>query len=63
MLAELVLSILLETFVFAPGSQKIFWAMSSLSQPVLADSDSTYPVLPLKVGFVSETGYNSSLAQ
>lgn len=51
---ELVLSILLETFVFSPGTRKIFWAMSTLAQPVLADSNSSYPHLPLKVSFVKQ---------
>ena len=52
MIQELVLSILLESFVFAPGSKEIYWAMSTLSQPGIAGSTSTYPELPLKISLV-----------
>lgn len=52
--AELVLSILLETFVFAPGSQEVYWAMGGLQSPVIKGSSDITPRLPLKVSFVND---------
>ncbi|KAH8114788.1 cytochrome P450 [Phellopilus nigrolimitatus] len=48
---KLVLSILLESFIFEPGPD-IFWAMNFLQSPVLKDSDKVVPQLPLKVKLV-----------
>ncbi|KAH8119663.1 cytochrome P450 [Phellopilus nigrolimitatus] len=49
---KMVLSILLETFVFSPSSKDVFWAMSFLQSPVIKGSTSLAPELPLKVSFV-----------
>ncbi|KAI5121967.1 hypothetical protein M0805_002037 [Coniferiporia weirii] len=48
---KLVLSILLERFAFTPGSKEIYWAMNFLQTPVIKDSPSVSPQLPLKVSF------------
>ncbi|KAI5123104.1 hypothetical protein M0805_001460 [Coniferiporia weirii] len=50
---KLVLSVLLETFIFEPGPD-IFWAMNFLQSPVLKDSDRVVPQLPLKVSLVKQ---------
>lgn len=52
--SELVLSVLLETFVFSPSSKDIFWAMSFLQSPVLKGAKSLSPQLPLKLSFVEQ---------
>ncbi|KAH8109751.1 cytochrome P450 [Phellopilus nigrolimitatus] len=49
---KMVLSILLEALVFAPGPD-IFWAMSMQASPVLKGQSGLYPQLPLKVSLVS----------
>jgi len=51
---ELVLSMLLETFVFSPGSKEIYWNMGGLQSPVTKDSQDNAPQLPLKVTFVED---------
>ncbi len=48
---ELALSVLLETFVFSPGSKEIEWMMAGLQSPVVKGSDDITPQLPLKVSF------------
>ncbi|KAH8119691.1 cytochrome P450 [Phellopilus nigrolimitatus] len=49
---KMVLSVLLETFIFSPSSKDIFWAMSFLQSPVIKGATSLSPQLPLKVSFV-----------
>ncbi|KAI5121966.1 hypothetical protein M0805_002036 [Coniferiporia weirii] len=46
---KLVLSILLERFAFDLGSKEIYWAMNFLQSPVIKDSPSVSPQLPLRV--------------
>lgn len=53
-LTELVLSILLETFVFSPGNQEVHWILQGLQTPVAKDSPDNTPSLPLKVTFVKD---------
>ncbi|KAH8115664.1 cytochrome P450 [Phellopilus nigrolimitatus] len=48
---KLVLSVLLERFVFAPGPE-INWEMSGLHSPILKNSEDRSPQLPLKVTLV-----------
>lgn len=48
--SELVLSILLETFIFSPGSKQISWAMSNVVGPYVRGEEKTQ--LPLKVSLV-----------
>lgn len=48
---KLALSVLLETFVFSPGSKEIEWMMAGLQSPVVKGSDDITPQLPLKVSF------------
>ncbi|PAV20282.1 cytochrome P450 [Pyrrhoderma noxium] len=50
---KLVLSVLLETFSFSPGSKEIFWAMSFLQSPVLKGETGLSPQLPLKISFAA----------
>ncbi|KLO16320.1 cytochrome P450 [Schizopora paradoxa] len=49
---KLALSILLETFVFSPGSKEIDWMMAGLQSPVIKGSDDITPQLPLKLSLV-----------
>jgi len=51
---KMVLSTLVETFEFAPSSQEIFWAMSTLTIPMVKGSIDAGPQLPLKVSFVKQ---------
>lgn len=53
-LLELVLSILVEKFVFHPGDKEIYWNMGGVANPVIKDSATNYPELPLKMIFVEE---------
>ena len=52
LVTELALSVLLETFVFSPGSREIEWMMAGLNSPVIKGSDDITPQLPLKLSFV-----------
>ena len=52
--SELVLSVLLETFVFSPGSQEIYWNMGGLQSPVVKGSTDITPRLPMNVAFVKD---------
>jgi hypothetical protein len=51
-LSELVLSVLLEKFVFSPGSKEIYWNMTGINTPVVKGVDDLSPQLPLNVAFV-----------
>jgi len=51
---KLVLATLLETFEFAPSSKEVYWMMSTLSVPVLENSEDRSVQLPLKVTFVKQ---------
>ena len=51
-LLELVLSVLLETFKFSPGSREIQWGMNAIYTPHVVGSEDTTPRLPLNVSFV-----------
>jgi len=51
---KLVLSILLEKFVFHPGQKEIYWNMGGVANPIVKDSGTNYPQMPLKVTFVGE---------
>jgi len=51
---KLALSILLETFVFSPGSKEIEWMMAGLQSPVIKGSNDITPQLPLKLSFVKQ---------
>ncbi|KLO13021.1 cytochrome P450 [Schizopora paradoxa] len=46
---KLVLATLLHTFKFQPGSKEIYWNMGGVANPVVKDSPTNYPELPLKV--------------
>ncbi len=50
---ELVLSVLLETFVFE-AEKEFFWPMAGLRKPTLKGSDDLRPQLPLKVSLVQK---------
>jgi len=49
---KLILSVLLEKFAFHPGQEEIFWNMGGVASPVVKDSKTNYPQLPLKVTFI-----------
>ncbi|KAH8115673.1 cytochrome P450, partial [Phellopilus nigrolimitatus] len=49
---KLVLSVLLENFIFAPGPD-INWEMGTLHSPVVRNSENKSPQLPLKVTLVN----------
>jgi len=49
---KLVLSVLLEAFIFFPGSKEICWNMSTFQTPTIKDSDDTTPQLPLRVSLI-----------
>lgn len=51
-IAELVLSILLESFVFSPGTKDIYWNMSGLAAPSIKGTKLGRPVMPLKLTLV-----------
>lgn len=46
---EIVLSILLTSFEFFSGHQKITWTMPGVSAPVVEGDDITHPSLPMLV--------------
>ena len=46
--AEVVLSVLLSKFTFAPSTKPIFWNLSGVRYPT-AGSDSQKPALPMQV--------------
>lgn len=52
---EMVLSVLLETFIFKPGPE-IRWAMASLAAPIRAGQDekNLYPSLPIRLELVEK---------
>ena len=50
--AEVMLSILLESFKFEPGSKEIFWATAMMSSPTIKGSNDISPQLPLKVNLL-----------
>lgn len=52
---ELVISILLEAFVFEPGSKEIYWNMGILQSPVLKGSSDERPQLPLRISLAKST--------
>ena len=51
---ELVLSVLLEKFVFSPGSREIQWYTTTITTPGVKGSKDTSPQLPLNVSFVKD---------
>lgn len=51
---ELVLSVLLETFIFSPGSKEIEWVMRGLAAPKTKDSEGAKRAMPLKLTIVGE---------
>ncbi len=51
---ELVLSVLLEKFIFHPGEKEIYWNMGGVANPIVKDSGTNYPQMPLKMTFVQE---------
>lgn len=49
----MVLSVLLETFVFKPGPD-IFWVMSALAAPIPVGQKDIYPRLPIRLSLVEQ---------
>ena len=43
---------LLEMFVFKPGSHEIYWNMGGLQTPVIKGSTDHAPQLPMDISFV-----------
>ncbi|KAI5118019.1 hypothetical protein M0805_003456 [Coniferiporia weirii] len=50
---KMVLSLLLEKFIFSPGPE-IYWAMATQASPVVKGQTGTFPQLPLKMSLVKE---------
>ena len=48
---ELVLSILLEAFVFSPGSREIYWYSTNIASPGVKGEGHEVPRLPLNLSF------------
>ena len=46
---ELVLSVLLERFIFSLGTKEIYWKMSGLATPSVKGTMQDRPVMPLKL--------------
>lgn len=51
--SELVLSILLESFIFSPSSKEIVWNMRGLASPTIKGSKQDRPVMPMKLTLVA----------
>jgi len=50
---KLVLSVLLEKFIFHPGEKEVYWNMGAgAAHPIVKDSGTNYPQMPLKMTFV-----------
>lgn len=53
-LIELVLSVLLESFIFSPGTQEIEWVMRGIAAPTTKNSLDAKRTMPLKVALVRD---------
>lgn len=53
-LTELVLSVLLETFIFSPGNKEIEWVMRGLAIPIIKDSGDARRTMPMKLALVRD---------
>lgn len=53
-LIELVLSVLLESFIFSPGTQEIEWVMRGIAAPITKNSLDAKRTMPLKVALVRD---------
>lgn len=53
-LTELVLSVLLEMFIFSPGTKDIEWIMSGLATPIIKDSGDARRTMPMKLALVRD---------
>ena len=49
LVAELVLSTLIEKLVFEPGSHPITWAMPGISRPTVPELGDEHTQMPMKV--------------
>lgn len=49
--SEVVLSLLIEAFVFAPGDQEIEWLKSGIQVPIVKGQKDLMPRMPMKVTF------------
>ena len=52
--AELILAVLLEGFIFSPGSKDITWYMNAIASPAVKGSEDASPRLPLNISLVKE---------
>lgn len=50
--SELLLAVLLDTFLFSPGEEEAEWNMGIICSPVLKTSGDDTPRLPLKVSVI-----------
>lgn len=55
-LIELVLSVLLESFIFSPGTQEIEWVMRGIAAPTTKNSLDDRRTMPLKLALVRDSG-------
>lgn len=51
---ELVLSVLLESFIFSPGTKEIEWVMRGLATPIIKDSGDARRTMPMKLALVRD---------
>jgi hypothetical protein len=58
--AEVVLSLLIESFEFTPSKKEISWQMSKLVTPIVV-GEGTKPQLPVVVKSVHRENYNFGL--
>jgi hypothetical protein len=58
--AEVVLSLLIESFEFTPSKKEIFWQMSKLVTPIVV-GEGTKPQLPVVVKSVHRENFNFGL--